>query len=93
MGKTIDKSNLPFHVDTDKEGNVVLFSKEGTDNIGSCKVEDKEKAMIVRLVGFEPKVLKEFSEIEIDESLFDITNFARAVSDTIKGQRVKKLRR
>jgi len=89
MNKAINNLDLPFLVDTDQEGNLVLSSKAGEGNASVDMVDEDqpiEDDIIVTLVGFDSKVLQEFSETEVDEDLYDIGNFAKAVSEKLKLQ-------
>ena len=88
MVKDIDKSELPFLVDLDIEGNVVLSSKK-TESDTDSSIDEKEEAIFVRLIGFNPETLNEFSQTEIDEDLYDITNFTKAVSERLKSQKAE----
>lgn len=77
-----EKNNLV--VSTDVEGNVVVSSEDAQTN-GANEVAKS----FVTLIGFSSETLKEFSELQIDESLYDNKNFARAVSREIKLEKAK----
>jgi S-adenosylmethionine hydrolase len=74
-------------VDTDADGNVLL-------SMPHCDLKDKEyhsgDPFTVRLLGFESKVLRAFTELKVDEKLSDVNEFAKAVNVKIKEQTNKQ---